>query len=90
MPQREQLALMGESDNQMHFTSERWGLLTFFPSKTDKWKDTCRHCLLWDNELGETLECSAAHCRAESRQDGKNGYYSIHEIPTKKTLISKL
>ena len=33
MPQREQLALIGESDNQKHFTSEVWGLLTFFPTK---------------------------------------------------------
>ena len=79
MPQREQLALIGESDNQMHFTSERWGLLTFFPTKSDKWKDTCRHCLLWDPE--DKTECAQAHCTAESRADGKNGFYSIREMP---------
>ena len=81
MPQREQLALMGESDTQMHFTSERWGLLTFFPTKGSKWKDTCRHCLLWDSVLGETPECAQAHCRAEDRHDGRHGYYSIHDMP---------
>ena len=72
---------MGESDNQMHFTSETWGLLTFYTTKSDKWKDTCRHCLLWDSVLGETLECATAHCRTESRLDGKNGFYSIRNMP---------
>lgn len=81
MPQREQLALIGESDTQMHFSSETWGLLTFFPTKSAKWKDTCRHCLLWDSVLGETPECAQAHCTAESRADGKNGFYSIREMP---------
>lgn len=79
MPQREQLALIGESDNQMHFTSETWGLLTFFPTKGSKWNDTCRHCLLWHPEDKE--ECANAHCTAESRADGQNGYYSIHDMP---------
>lgn len=77
MPQREQLALIGESDTQMHFTSERWGLLTFFPAKSTKFKDTCSKCLL----LYEAEECNLAHCYAEHRADGQNGYYSIHEMP---------
>lgn len=79
MPQREQLALIGESDTQMHFTSERWGLLTFFPTKGNKWNDTCRHCLLWDPV--DKAECAQAHCDAEHRADGQNGYYSIHDMP---------
>lgn len=81
MQQSEQLALMGESDNQWHFTSETWGLLTFYPTKSDKWKDTCLHCLLWDSVHGQTLECLTANCRAESRHDGKNGFYSIRNMP---------
>ena len=81
MPFCEQLALIGESDNQKHFTSETWGLLTFYPTKSDKWKETYRHCLLWDSELGQTLECDTAHCRAESRKDGQNGFYSIRNMP---------
>ena len=69
----------GPSEDQMHFTSERWGLLTFFPTKGNKWKDTCRHCLLWDPEDKE--ECARAHCEAQIRTDGLNGYYSIHDMP---------
>ena len=83
MPQREQLALMGESDTQMHFTSLKWGLLTFYPTKTDKWVDTCKHCLLYDNKTGKGLECLEAPCRSSSRADGKNGFFSICEMPKK-------
>ena len=76
MPQREQLALIGESDTQMHFTSERWGLLTFFPTKTNKVKDTCQKCLLRDSE-----ECQSAPCSMFQRADKQNGYFSIHDMP---------
>lgn len=87
MPQREQLALIGESDNQMHFTSETWGLLTFFPTKGEKWNDTCRHCLLWNIE--DKRECAEAHCTAGGRNDGQNGYYSIHEFPSQSKPLSQ-
>ena len=76
MPQREQLALMGESDTQMHFNSETWGLLTFFPAKTNKVKDTCQKCLLRDSE-----ECKQAPCSDFQRLDHQEGYYSIHQMP---------
>lgn len=76
MPQREQLAIIGASDTQMHFTSERWGLLTFFPAKSDLFKDTCRHCLLLNQD-----ECNDAPCYARHRTDGQNGYFSIHDMP---------
>lgn len=78
MPQREQLALIGESDNPMHFTSVKWGLLTFFPTKTNLYKDTCNKCLLKNSD-----ECADAPCHGEYRADGKNGYYSIHDMPNK-------
>lgn len=76
MPQREQLALIGESDTQMHFTSERWGLLTFFPAKSNKVKDTCQKCLLRDSE-----ECQQAPCSDFQRFDKQEGYFSIHDMP---------
>ena len=76
MPQYEQLALMGESDTQMHFTSERWGLLTFFPAKTNKVKDTCQKCLLRYIE-----ECNQAPCADYQRLDHQEGYFSIHQMP---------
>lgn len=77
MPVHEQLALIGESDNQMHFTSETWGLLTFFPSKTNKIKDTCQKCLLRDSD-----ECNSAPSSDFQRYDQLEGYFSIHEMPT--------
>ncbi len=76
MPLREQLALIGESDNQMHFTSVTWGLTTFYPTKDDKWVHNCKLCILNRSE-----ECQQAPCTAEERADGKCGYYSIHNMP---------
>ena len=40
-----QLELFGMSADENHFTSTLWGVLTFFPAPSNKWKDTCRHCL---------------------------------------------
>lgn len=76
MPQREQLALIGESDNQMHFTSETWGLTTFYPTKDDSWAHNCKLCILNRSE-----ECFIAPCTPEERTDGQRGYFSIHNMP---------
>lgn len=67
----------GPSEDQMSFTSEEWGLLTFFPSK--KAKTDCRHCLLMRDS---PKECLKAPCTPEERADGLNGYYSIHNMPS--------
>ena len=80
MPQREQLALIGESDNQMHFNSLEWGLLTFFPTNDKNGKKDCKHCLL----AVTPDECEIAPCSALERIDGKSGYFSIHDMPTQK------
>lgn len=63
--------------NENTFNSPTWGQLTFFPTKSNKWNETCRHCLLARSKS----ECHAAHCRSNERTDGKNGYFSIHEMP---------
>ena len=76
MPQREQLALIGESDTQMHFTSETWGLTKFYPTNDDKWVHNCKLCILNRSE-----ECKQAPCTPETRHDGLRGYYSIHTMP---------
>ena len=76
MSQYEQLALWGVSDDQMHFTSLQWGLLTFFPAKTNKVKDTCQKCLLRDSD-----ECRNTPCSDFQRYDRQEGYFSIHEMP---------
>lgn len=73
-----QLSLFGASPDQNTFQSMQWGLLTFYPAKTDKWKDTCRHCLLWGDYCDE---CLNAPCSSFSRTDGKEGYFSIHDMP---------
>lgn len=79
-----QLSMFGPTSDQNTFQSEKWGTLTFFPTKGYQWKDTCRHCLLWDSVLGEMTECANAPCHSEERTDGKNGYFSIHNYPIKK------
>ena len=82
----EQLELFGAAPDQNTFQSALWGLLTFFPTKGDEWKDTCRHCLLWNrkqNVIG--AECHFAPCESVQRADGRHGYYSIHEMPSLKT-----
>ena len=84
MPLHEQLALIGESDNQMHFTSETWGLLTFYPTKSDKYKDNCYHCLLRPGKDDTINECLLAPCIPEQRRDGLGGFFAIREMPIDK------
>lgn len=76
-----QLKLWGLSLDENHFISMIWGRLDFVPTASAKWKDTCRHCLLWNNEDGQTTECLQTPCRSEGRSDGRNGYFSIHQMP---------
>lgn len=65
--------------NENTFNSPTWGELTFFPAKSSKWDDTCKHCLLARN----TVECFMTNCRSYERTDFKNGYFSIHQMPNK-------
>lgn len=78
----EQLERFGMSADENHFTSTLWGVLTFFPASSNKWKDTCRHCLLWDNEAGHCSEPpGSARCADYERTDRKEGYFSIQQMP---------
>lgn len=78
----DQLTLFGESSNQNHFTSELWGLLTFVPTGSSSWSDNCRHCPLWMHKGEQTPddECLRASCSHEDRADGRDGYFSIHNM----------
>lgn len=76
----EQLDMFGASSNEHYFTSEMWGLLTFYATKKRGWDAQCRHCLLY-----RSTDCDKAKCTTEERMDGMNGYYSIHEMPTTKS-----
>lgn len=78
-----QLSLFGLSHDQTSFMSTEWGCLTFYPTRSDKWTDTCRHCILWKHKDQQTDsdECLSAPCSSQDRNDGLSGYYSIHEIP---------
>lgn len=71
-----QLSLFGVSENQDSFMSMDWGLLTFYPAKTNKVKDTCQKCLLRDG-----VECQQAPCSDFQRFDKQEGYFSIHDFP---------
>lgn len=77
-----QLERFGMSTDENHFNSALWGVLTFFPASSNKWKDTCRRCLLWDHANGHCTEaCESARCAENERTDRKAGYFSIHQIP---------
>lgn len=60
------------------YVSETWGVTVFKESPKD-WSPikTCRHCI-----LRETIEdCHRAACSPEFRGDGKDGYYTVQDIP---------
>lgn len=78
----DQLSIFGPAPDQNTFQSEKWGTIQFFPTKTDKWTDNCRHCLLWTREQGQTDECLRAPCNPDERNDQRRGYYSIHQVPS--------
>ena len=61
--------------------SKQFGRVTFIAAagNSDKPKDTCQKCLLMGQE-----ECLEARCAARVRTDGRNGYFSIHQMPKEK------
>ena len=56
------------------FASDRWGYLTFVESIGKK---DCLYCLL----RYEDDECNRARCCNEQRTDGKNGFFTIRQMP---------
>lgn len=77
-----QLEIFGMSEDESRFTSVLWGELTFFPARSNQWKDTCRHCLLWDNAAGRCSEPpGTARCADYERSDKREGYFAIHQMP---------
>ena len=78
-----QLSLFGTSPDQSTFQSTLWGCLSFYPTDSLKWTDNCRHCLLWVQKRKQRPddECVIAPCKKDERSDGRNGYYSIHNMP---------
>lgn len=78
MEENKQLEQPSTAAGENRFRSRLWGVLTFYPTKGCAWKDTCRHCLLLH---GVEQECAEAKCHADERADGRNGYYSIHNMP---------
>ena len=76
--------LFGMSVDENNFTSMLWGPLTFYPASSNRWTDTCRHCLLWDNAARHCSEPpGTARCADYERTDRREGYFSIHEMPIK-------
>ena len=69
------------SENTFH--SSKWGNLTFIPTRSGKWKDTCCHCPLWVQKDRQTDrdECLRARCTPEERKDKQHGYFSLQQWP---------
>lgn len=79
-----QLELFGMSADENYFTSTKWGVLTFYPASSNRWVDTCRHCLLWDVEARCCSEPSgSARCADYERTDRREGYFAIHQTPSR-------
>ena len=79
-----QLDIFGMSADENHFTSTLWGVLDFFPAASNRWTDTCRHCLLWDNASRCYSEPpGSARCADYERMDGREGYFAIHQMPNR-------
>ncbi|MBQ9473292.1 MAG: hypothetical protein IJU81_02640 [Bacteroidales bacterium] len=73
---------MSQADENT-MTTRRWGELEFYPAKTSRWSDTCRHCLLW-TVWEDDEDCLRALCRDFERADHRNGYFSIQQFPQQK------
>jgi len=60
------------------FMSPTWGKTVFIESPKD-WSPlkTCAHCIL----TGNVKECRKARCSPEFRSDGKDGYYTVQDMP---------
>lgn len=67
---------MSENCHENFFVSKIWGVLDFFPTKSQQYKETCGRCLLNGLE-----ECKRAHCTPATRADKRQGYFSKHEMP---------
>lgn len=78
-----QTSLFVDEVEQNYLVSDDWGKVYFHEAKTNKWKDTCRHCLLWNG--GQQHECDIAPCTPDERRDHKEGYFSIQQFPFSNT-----
>ena len=67
-------------DRQQQYESEMFGVADFFPVTGKAVNTKCRHCILARTEK----DCLAAPCTPIERKDGRDGYYSIHQMPKEK------
>jgi hypothetical protein len=63
--------------NQQHYHSELWGDVEFFPVSGKSVATKCKHCILQRTDI----DCLSAPCTSLEREDGLDGYYSIHQMP---------
>ena len=61
------------------FHSDLWGDVEFFPVSGKAVSTKCKHCILARDETA----CLQAPCTPQEREDGQDGYYSIHQMPKK-------
>lgn len=62
--------------SQSTFESKIWGTLEFVESDRRGW-EKCKRCLL----MHEPDECEQAPCNPDTRDDGKHGVFTIHQMP---------
>lgn len=62
---------------QQQYHSDLWGDVQFFPVSGKAVNTKCRHCILARTDM----DCLAAPCTSQEREDGQDGYYTRQEMP---------
>ena len=66
---------------QLTYMSLTWGETFFIPVSKNENTKKCKRCLFYRN----AVDCARAPCMPREREDGKTGYFSIHQMPTERT-----
>ena len=70
-----QLNMFNQKGINERFNADALGYFKFVPTMSAAFEDTCQVCALWLGVLKYSPWCERAHCRAEQRADGQNGYF---------------
>lgn len=63
--------------NQQQYHSDMWGDVEFIPVSGKAVQTKCKHCILRQTDI----DCLSAPCTSQERDDGLDGYFSIHQMP---------
>ena len=69
-------------DRNQDIYVSRTRVATVFRESPDDWSPikACRHCVLW-----KSADCDRVACTPEFREDGRDGYYTVQDLPERGT-----